>query len=696
NNGCTDDTTINITITPGSLADFSALTVCEGSTTNFIDGSLPNGTVVNWDWDFDNDGTVDNTNQNPNFTFPNAGTYSVSLSVSGAGNSCPHDTIIDVIVSPVPIVNFSASTECFGTITTFIDSSNISSGTITNWNWDFDNNGTVDNTNQNPTNVFSSAGTHTVNLSVGVGSCTHDTTLTVVVKPSPIANFTTNLTSVCLGTSIVFNSTSSAVFPSVIDSLQWDFDNDGTIDDITPSTTYTYSSIGNHTITLVTYSNGCVDDTTIVITVVPGTVADFSADTVCAGSITNFVDGSIPNGTVVNWGWDFDNNGTIDNSNQNPSFTFSNAGTYSVSLSVSGVGGSCPHDTVIDIIVSTVPVSNFSASNQCEGTPINFIDLSVGSVTGWNWDFDNNGTVDNTNQNPSNIFTIAGTYLVNLNVESGSCSHDTTINIIVDPMPLANFSATSECSGVAVVFTDMSNSFGGSITSWNWDFDNDGTVDNTIQNPNNIFTVAGTYPVNLSVEMGTCTHDTVINVFVSVSNFSAALDFTPPTPCGQDSFNVVLNFIGLGADSLVWNMGDGTTFENITSVDYSYIDAGTYPISMTVYNYACNIVKTINSQVIFFDVPDSESIVPNVFTPNGDGINDELIVLGVDETAEFEIKIFNRWGKLVFESSSLINNWDGKVGNDVGSAGTYFYILIYTDVCNEEIKISKGAVTLLK
>ena len=93
----------------------------------------------------------------------------------------------------------------------------------------------------------------------------------------------------------------------------------------------------------------------------------------------------------------------------------------------------------------------------------------------------------------------------------------------------------------------------------------------------------------------------------------------------------------------------------------------------------------------------STSIIPNIFTPNGDGINDLLKILSVDDSEEYSMTIFNRWGNKVFETIDATVFWDGKdkSGSEV-SDGVYFFEIIYRDVCSEEEKIETGHVNLVR
>jgi gliding motility-associated-like protein len=233
-----------------------------------------------------------------------------------------------------------------------------------------------------------------------------------------------------------------------------------------------------------------------------------------------------------------------------------------------------------------------------------------------------------------------------------------------------------------------------------WDFgDGIGTAINN-NNPAYTYADTGSYTVMyVTIDSSTCNiADTAyFNVLlVQTEAFSATLDFNPPPPCGTSSFDVVLNFTGAGADSLIWDRGDGTQIINVDSTVYTYSSTGTYLISMTAFNFKCNLSEIISNTVTFTDVVSTDGLIPNVFTPNGDGMNDKLIFVGVDGTKEFELKIYNRWGKLAFKTTTATDYWDGKIGGTIASAGTYYYHLTYTDVCDSEEKIVNGFVTLLK
>jgi PKD repeat protein len=130
--------------------------------------------------------------------------------------------------------------------------------------------------------------------------------------------------------------------------------------------------------------------------------------------------------------------------------------------------------------VSAAPLADFSGSPTIGGAPlaVTFTDLSIGEITGWSWDFDNDGTEDSILQNPSHVYSSPGNYTVSLTVTDidGPATVTKTDYITVnDPPPVAEFSAdtTSGSEPLTVNFTDLST---GTATGWSWDFDNDGVA----------------------------------------------------------------------------------------------------------------------------------------------------------------------------------------------------------------------------
>ena len=262
----------------------------------------------------------------------------------------------------------------------------------------------------------------------------------------------------------------------------------------------------------------------------PQPVANFTADpTSGAAPLTvQFTDAST--GDVTGWAWDFTNNGTIDSTAQDPVYIYQSPGTYSVNLTVTGPGGTDSKVSEEYISVSpSQPVANFTADPISGTAPltVQFTDESTGDVTGWAWDFTNDGTIDSTAQDPVYTYQSPGTYSVNLTV-TGPGGTDSKVSeeyISVSPsQPVANFTAdpTSGTAPLTVQFTDAST---GNVTGWAWDFTNDGTIDSTAQDPVYTYQSPGTYSVNLTVTGPGGTDSKVSEEYISVSPSQPVANF---------------------------------------------------------------------------------------------------------------------------------------------------------------------------
>ncbi len=292
-------------------------------------------------------------------------------------------------------------------------------------------------------------------------------------------------------------------------------------------------------ITSFAFSNVKADHTisaTFAPSAPPPPVAAFTADSVSgtAPLTVHFTDQST--GTPTAWSWDFDNDGDADSTEQNASHTYSAAGTYSVKLTVTNAGGSDAEEKTGYIAVAepkppppgppappAPPAAAFSADATSGTAPltVHFTDQSTGTPTAWSWDFDNDGTADSSEQNPAHTYGAAGTYSVKLTVtNAGGSDFELKTGYITaavpetpgaDPppaepespiaapaLPVAAFDADVR-SGLAPLTVQFSDNSTGDPTAWAWDFDGDGMVDSTDQNPTHTYDAAGTYDVTLTV-----------------------------------------------------------------------------------------------------------------------------------------------------------------------------------------------------
>ncbi len=165
-----------------------------------------------------------------------------------------------------------------------------------------------------------------------------------------------------------------------------------------------------------------------------------------------------------------------------------------------------------------------------------------------------------------------------------------------------------------------------------------------------------------------------------------------PAVAGQyiNTFQFFSNTVGDAMWS--WNFGDGgtSTEKNPT---HKYEADGSYLVTLNVTNqYGCMDSDTLDRLIKVSHVP--EIFIPNTFTPNKDGKNDQFKIYGQNIRLG-NFKIFNTYGNVVFESVELARGWDGQYNGDPAPMGTYYYTAVIYDEFN--IKYEKeGTITLIR
>lgn len=130
---------------------------------------------------------------------------------------------------------------------------------------------------------------------------------------------------------------------------------------------------------------------------------------------------------------------------------------------------------------------------------------------------------------------------------------------------------------------------------------------------------------------------------------------------------------GLNADFYQWKLYKGSELiitRNDAEHRYTFMDKGNYRAVVVVSNHDCQL----DSMAFDISVSESMLLVPNVFTPNGDGANDEFRVV-YRSIKEFQCWVYNRWGHQVFHSDNPDEGWDGTIGGRPAAEGAYFYVI---------------------
>lgn len=689
--GCVDTYTSAITVNEIPVADFTFINQCFGTAIPFTDASTITAPAViaGWAWDFDGDLAPDDLTQNPTFNFPAAGNYTVGLGVqSDAG--CVNAVTQNVTVYPNPVANFTAAPVCEGATTTFV---NTSTGNPNAWTWDFDDGSPTDNT-QNPTHVYAASNTYNVQLSITTANgCTHDTTKAVDVNPIPLADFSG--TDVCETAPSVFTDNSSVAAPATLTDWEWDFDDNGSIDNTTQNPSYVFPVDGTHDVLLtVTSTGGCTDDTLVTVTVFPGVVSDFTFTDVCLNAVTDFTDQStVTSGIIVSWDWDFGDN-TANANTQNTTHTYASDGTFTASLTVTSDNG-CSSTSDEDITVYPLPNADFSSTSVCEGEPTVFTDLSSvtsGSISTWRYEFGDN-TV-NASQNPSHTYAAAGSYDTELWIATAEgCLDSITKPVTVHPLPVTDFEVLPDngCMPLDVDFNDLSSIATGNIVNWVWDIQSAGTINE--QNTSFTFPNAGSYDVTLTVtsDQGCITTLTQTDALTVHPKPFPEFAFTPLI---TEILYPEITFTDLsGGNPTQWNWQFGTGDSSDTQNPvYNFPDTGRFTVVLEIFNqFGCS--DTVSHTVII--TPSFTIYVPNAFSPNNDGVNDVFLPKGIG-WRNYELRVFSRSGEQVFTSFDPLIGWNGKVRESEIYAMPDVYVWrVYVRDNDNRIQDYVGIVTLV-
>ena len=150
-------------------------------------------------------------------------------------------------------------------------------------------------------------------------------------------------------------------------------------------------------------------------------------------------------------------------------------------------------------------------------------------------------------------------------------------------------------------------------------------------------------------------------------------------------------------DKYNWNFGNSLQNKVVdsseTAVNYTYGDAGTYPVNLEAYYKGCLIGQTKSPVTI----EDCSVKAPNIFTPNGDGANDVWFIENIEYYPNATVSIFNRLGMIVWESSKgYTQMWDGRNSEKQDlEEDTYYYVIDFKDE-EKKSRIKRGCITLLR
>ena len=454
---------------------------------------------------------------------------------------------------------------------------------------------------------------------------------------------------------------------------------------------------GSYTAKLVAISNeGCVADTIkpFKLDDKPLTPLVNSSTVVCEGETVTFTDNSTEPG-VKKWFWDFGNGDTVTTTDSNPQVrTLSNYGKITIKHLVELDNG-CISDTAQQVItVYAKPALSFEYPTSClsDGV-VQFKSLSTApdgqamSPGGYAWDFgDDKATPDNPNTStladPSHKFGL-GTYNLKYRAATtNGCISDTIIRTTFNIKPQLTYTALSNICESQVGTVSVANA---AVTNR---VEGTGIYRGTATDPSGSFTPSVAGP---GIHTIWFVYSTLGGCVDSVSQTITV--YPRPVVDAGSSFVVpqgtLIRFEGRAADSsrLAYSWSPATGLSSSTQLSPSLIAQQDQTYILTAINeHDCKANDFLTVTIL------KTLTIPNVFSPNGDGINDRWEIANLADYPDATIQVFNRYGQLVFYSVGYARPWDGRHNSKPLPIGTYYYVI---DRKNG-FKTESGSVTLLR
>jgi len=608
--------------------------------------------------------------------------YVKLLGKSNTYNQCYAESrfsdTITVHYKPQPKIHWdSLKIQCLSQKPYFTDSTN--NILLTVWDW---GDKTKKDTGKVQSHIYDSSGTYNISMIVTNQYCidTGKYILPVTINKIPKNGFTVNDTIGCSPLTIRFIDTSLYSL-----TRYWDFGKGGLTvqrNNPLPDTLYqTYTNVGKYQIRLVTSNNqGCYDSTYQTVYVIDPSISKFIVKTQNYCNYTRLICNN-QSQFADSFTWLLDTGTKTANFKAKDSifYDYYKSGNYLLSLVAKNQYCQDSAGSMIPITVNYKPIADFSISDSLDCQPLTtkFFDKSINSMNYSVFEF-GDGTKDSVfvGGQLQKIYTNAGIFNVKSTVHNAiaGCKDSTSKKVIVKPKPIKPTVGNNSplCEGAELQLNALSDI--GSSYLWNAD----NGFSSSLQNPIIIdvkMNNSGNYTVKST--LNNCESDTATTQVIIYHN--------PVVNIGKDTS--VCSW-----DTIVLDPGLFTSYlwqDYSTNRTFGLSDPGFYWVVVTD-NHGCSASDSIT----VIKLCPSVLYIPNSFSPNGDGYND-VFQIASENVIGYNIKIYNRWGELVYQNNDINTGWDGKTkGTDCPSG--YYYITLSVQFIDNMIKYYNSSILLLR
>lgn len=544
---------------------------------------------------------------NQTATVNQGGTYQcVITSVSGA--ACTTTLNITVGSSPSnPVAAFTNTTVCAGNATAFTDAST-PAGSISTWDWDFDNDGVTDSNVQNPTHVFPAAGTYPVTLNITWGPCNATITQNVTVTAGPVL-VVTNPPAVCSPGTVDITAASVTAGSTGGGTLSYWNDAAATSAMASPSAVAT-----SGTYYIKVTNGGCSDIKPVVVTINPLPVSDAGPDvTICSGTAAS-IGTATTAGNSYSWS---PTTGLSSSSISNPSITTVNSGTspivttYTVTTTVTATGCSSTDPVIVTVNPQPALVITNPPAVCSPGTvDITAASVTAGSTGGGTLSYWNDAGATSALASPGAVSS-SGTYYIKV-INSG-CSDIKPVVVTINPLPVSDAGPdVTICTGSTATLGTAS--VAGNTYAW---LPSTGLTATNVSNPTFNLTNAGSTPIATTYTVTTtvtATGCSSTDQVIATVNPLATADAGPAQTICAGQTVALAGTIGGSATSGTWGGGGGTyspsnndlnavytpsageiSAGSVTLTLVSNDPAGPCPVATSTMTITINPVATVNA-----------------------------------------------------------------------------------------------------
>lgn len=653
NAACAGTAVVTVYQTPTITIAATSPSMCAYNTNNSLNSvSLTASGAPNYTWsNFVNVTNTFSSTTQPFISLTSAAPLGIgSVDVLGSSGPCTNTATYTVLIIPNPTITVTSPSVCAGN-TVAITASNASSFTWTPSATLSSNTGSTVIANTPTTTVYSVIGS-----SLGCNSSAQNAIVTIVANPTVAVAPLTN--TICYGNSLNLTASGATNYTwSPANSLSVP---NGANVTASPTITTNYIIIGE--------AATCTASAAYQVSVIalPSILSSPATHTICQYSSVNlFANGA----NSYSWSPTVGLNTSIGNHViASPNLT--------TIYNISGNNGACLAFGQVTVYVVPFPNLNISSpvSKICEGQTTTIFATGAQS---YSWSPPTG--LSSVNSSVAQAFPTVSTNYTIMGVNNGFGINCTmTKEILIEVLPKISPSISPSvtiCNGQSTrLVADGSNTY-----SWTPSASlNNGTIANPIANPS----VTTMYTVNIS-NYGNCTVPATVLVRVNP---------TPTVFAGEDfavNLDEPMYLNANGSGTLTWIAGEGIFCSVCPNSQITPKISGCYKVRAT------NSFNCIADDEVCVEVTTNYNIyIPNIFTPNDDGLNDVFIVYGTG-LSKFEMLIFDRWGEKLFSSNDQLKGWDGVFKGKISKNDVYPYLIKYTSL-DGKTHTKSGHVTLLK